>query len=148
MSDRKYKYGEKTVLVSGFRVPISKVQDFKDSAYAKLDSYINESKLVSEVKLDSLKSIKADFKKIKSELDSMEVIEPEFKTEKPTSKKDYEYLDKLPFSQMVQVIGHKCHKHLTEEIYYVKPPDEKGLRVVVLYSEKEVKDFIRKEIVK
>ena len=89
-----------------------------------------------------------NFKKVKAQLDSLEVIAPEIKPEKIIDKTEYEYLDKLPFSRMIQIIGHKCHKHLTEEIYYVKPPDEKGLRVIVLHSEKEVKDFIRKEIVK
>ena len=82
------------------------------------------------------------------------VIKP--KTEIPTTvvkadyedKKEIEYLESLPFSQMINVIGQKLHKHHTESIYYIKNPEKIGANIAVLYSEKEVKDFIRKEIVK
>ena len=64
-------------------------------------------------------------------------------------KSGYEIIDTVPLgSQMIEIIGHKCHKHHSEEIFYVKLSEGKGFKVVVLHSEKEVKDFIRKEIVK
>lgn len=77
------------------------------------------------------------------------------KTEIPSTivqaeiKTDYEYVDVVPLGMnFIEIIGKKLHKHYAEEIFYIRNPNKKGNNVAVLHSEKEVKDFIRKEIVK
>lgn len=144
MTERKYKYGEKTVLVSGFRVPESKVADFKEKMYALLDSYIltpNKYEPVSE-------EIKDDPSPKVIEENPVEIIE-EAKESKPEIKTEYEYIESVPLGMnMINIIGQKLHKHYSDEIFYIRHPEKKGFNVAVLHSEKEVKDFIRKEIVK
>lgn len=59
------------------------------------------------------------------------------------------YLKTVPLGMnMINIIGQKLHKHYAEEIYYIRNPNKKGNNVAVLHSEKEVKEFIRKEIIK
>jgi len=164
MSERKYKYGEPTVLVSGFRVPVSKVQDFKDSAYAKLDSYMNQGKTVlgeveeSENKIDLPndfvtkitvnKKAKTEMTEREFKIEAVEVV-PESRELRKEAKTDYEYQYTFPLgSKAIEIIGHRVFKHHAEEIFYIKLPHGKEFKYAILHSEKEVKDFIRKEIVK
>lgn len=59
---------------------------------------------------------------------------------------EYEYIASVPFgTSQVEVIGYKLHKSDNKDIWYVKL---KVGQVVVLYSEKDVKAFIRKELIK
>ena len=145
MSERKYKYGEPTVLVSGFRVPVSKVQDFKDSAYAKLDSYLYSCKSVLADVEDN--ETKTEIPNREFKIKTTEVV-PESRELRKENKTDYEYIDKAPFSDMVNIIGQKLHKHKTEEIYYIRNPKKSGANIAVLNSEKEVKEFIRNVLIK
>lgn len=58
----------------------------------------------------------------------------------------YEYAERVPFgTTLIDVIGHKIHYDSGKEIYYPKLPNGK---VVILSSEKDVKTFIRKELIK
>lgn len=145
MSERKYKYGEPTVLVSGFRVPVSKVKDFKDSAYAKLDSYLYSGKSVLADVEDH--ETKTEMPNREFKIKPIEVV-PESKNLRNENKTDYEYIDKAPFSDMVNIIGKKLHKHKTEEIYYIRNPEKSGANIAVLHNEKDVKEFIRNVLIK
>lgn len=135
MSNRRLKYGESTKLVSGFRVPESKVEIFREQVYRILDKWlVSQRKLGNEI-IPSEKTIlinaleKADF------------------TGNETT--GYEYAEKIPMgSVMINIIGYNIHKHYSDEIYYCKLPDGKSNKIVQLYSEKEVKAFIRKELIK
>lgn len=126
------------------------VQDWIDSDKLHISEYpIRTMEIASE---PPTKFATENIKKfvVKSESETYTVPETVQEVPNPIidKKTDYEYLDKLPFSNMISIIGQKAYKDITKEIYYIKPPWEKGLRVIVLHSEKEVKDFIRKEIVK
>ena len=64
-------------------------------------------------------------------------------------KSGYEIAERIPFgTHPVEIIGHKLHKDNDDEIYYYKLTEGKESKVIVLHSEKEVKEFIRKEIIK
>lgn len=145
MSERKYKYGEPTVLVSGFRVPISKVQDFKDSAYAKLDSYLYSGKsVIGDVEYHEAKT---EMPNREFKIKTTEVVS-ESKNLRNENKNNYKYINKAPFSDMINIIGQKLHKHKTEEIYYIRNPHKTGANIAVLHSEKDVKEFIRNILIK
>lgn len=137
MINRKLKYGEKTVTVN-FRCPESKVDEFKTNAYVFLDNCLISNNDVYESKMEDtvIKNTKVSIKK--------EIVDTGFK-----DSTVYEYIDSIPLgSIMIEVIGHKVHKHYADEIYYCKLPNGKGFKVVVLNSEKDVKTFIRKELIK
>lgn len=148
-------YGEETENIS-IRVPKSKKSELRDKFYEVLKGYEDPKTVlvdcvVSEQKPNPAKSAKVipnsdtEFK-TKAGL----VIQPKTEDKRIYPEKTgYEIIDSVPLgSQMMEIIGHKCHKHHSEEIYYVKLSEGAGFKVVVLHSEKEVKDFIRKEIVK
>jgi len=134
-------YGEETENIN-IRVPKSKKKEVKEKFYAVLKEFEDPknvlvncvSKKTPDVKHEKVSKLK-------------EIVVPEKNT--PTEKKGYEFVDSVPLgSQMMEIIGHKCHKHHTEEIYYIKLAEGTGFKVVVLHSEKEVKEFIRKKIIK
>jgi hypothetical protein len=130
-------YGEETESIS-IRVPKSKKDEIKDKFYEILKGFEDPKTVLKEsVVLEE---------KPKTAKKSSEITAPE--TTKKQEKKGYEMVDSVPLgSQMINIIGHKCHKHHNEEIYYVKLADGNGFKVVVLHSEKEVKEFIRKELI-
>lgn len=130
-------YGEETESIS-IRVPKSKKEEIREKFYEFLKGYEDPKTVLKEsVVLEE----KPKITKKKSE-----VIAPETPIKK--EPKGYEFVDSVPLgSQMINIIGHKCHKHHTEEIYYVKLSEGNGFKVVVLHSEKEVKEFIRKELI-
>lgn len=130
-------YGEETESIS-IRVPKSKKDEIKDKFYEILKGYEDPKTVFKE---SAVLEEKPKITKKKSE-----VVAPETPIKK--EPKGYEFVDSVPLgSQMINIIGHKCHKHHTEEIYYVKLAEGSGFKVVVLHSEKEVKEFIRKELI-
>jgi len=130
-------YGEETEGIS-IRVPMSKKKEIREKFYKILEGYEDPKTVLKEsVVLEE---------KPKSTKKTPEVVA----TVTPIKKepKGYEFVDSVPLgSTMMQIIGHKCHKHHTEEIYYVKLAEGSGFKVVILHSEKEVKEFIRKELI-
>ncbi len=92
--------------------------------------------------IDSDKTLDTDFvPKFAKENINMRVIKQEI-----SSFDVYEYIASVPFgTSQVEIIGHKLHKSDNQDIWYVKL---KVGQVAVLYSEKDVKTFIRKELIK
>ena len=133
MGERRYKYGEITQLVSGFRVPVSRVEDFKEQVYKILDQWI--------VEIAHPKKVIKKNGVAQSEVNEIEVVDDEVI--------DYKYIDGLPLGcVMINIIGHNIHKHYSEEIYYCKLPHNKTFKVVEFENIKDVKAFIRKELIK
>ena len=122
-------YGEKTEGLT-ILVPKSKKKEIKGKFYDILEGYKNPTTVMVNC-----------FDKI-TEKNAVAVLDS-------NSDKGYTFVDTIPLgSLMIDVIGHKVHKHYSEEIYYCKLPFEKTFKVVVLTSEKDVKTFIRKELIK
>lgn len=86
MKDRALKYGEKTVLVSGFRCPESKKEEFRAKCYAILDAWLVDGIEVNdpEILTNSIPLInkeKNDTTKEESEILEIKNIEKEEITE-------------------------------------------------------------------
>lgn len=157
MFSRKLKYGCPTVTVT-FRCPENRVEDFKSKCYAFLDGLlVSKVQVIEYVDLSVSELDKVSEKMIK--FTGTETIIDTKKNEciikngiLPTEEfladdsEVYKTTDKIPFgTSPVEIIGQKLHKNNSEEIWYIKL----GIgKVVVLYSEKEVKNYIRKELIK
>lgn len=136
VTDRRLKYGEETISIP-FRCPVSRVDEFRSKVYGILDSWIvsNREFTTESVVVVSETEIPSRLVKVDSEI----VIEAI----------GYVYTATIPLgAKMVDVIGHKVHKHYSEDIYYIRHPEKKGDNVVILNGEKEVKAFIRTELIK
>lgn len=128
-------YGEETEGLS-IRVPKSKKQEVKGKFYEVLKVYENPTTVMVDCfnKVSELSAKSQNKQVVKKQLQSFD---------------GYQYLDSFPLgSSTIEIIGHKVFKHYSQEIYYIKIPNGKEFKYVILESEKEVKNFIRKEILK